>query len=66
MIMNPGWASTTITENFSEQRYKLEDIVTTDYGTINPNGVYDVDDYAKLVLNNRWELVADWASNNHE
>lgn len=66
MIMNPGWASTTITENFSEQRYKLEDIVTTDYGTINPNGVYDVDDYAKLVLNNKWELVADWASNTHE
>ena len=64
--MNSGWVDTTVTERFSKQRYKLEDITTTDYGTINPNGVYDVDDYAKLVLNNRWELVADWASGTHD
>ena len=34
-----------------EQRYRLEDCNDTDYGTVNEDGVYDVDDnvYLKLV-----------------
>lgn len=66
MSMNAGWYDTTVTERFSKQRYSMQDVFTTDYGTVHPDGVYDVDDYAKLVLNNRWELVADWASGTHD
>ena len=37
-----------------EQRYRLEDCNDTDYGTVNEDGVYDVDDnvYPKLVGSN--------------
>ena len=33
---------------------------------VHPDGVYDVDDYAMLVLNDKWHPVADWASGTHE
>jgi predicted dehydrogenase len=45
------------------QRWKLEDLLTTDYGTVNPNGTYDVDDFYYLEYKNndkRWLLTADW------
>ena len=40
-----------IIEKKVEQRYRLEDCNDTDYGTVNEDGVYDVDDnvYLKLV-----------------
>jgi predicted dehydrogenase len=66
MSMNPGWHNTTVTERFSAQRHVLNEVFTTDYGTVHPDGVYDVDDYARLVLDGKWELVADWASGTHD
>ena len=66
MSMNPGWADTTVTFRQSKQNHVLNEVFTTDYGTVHPDGVYDVDDYATLVLNDKWELVADWASGTHD
>jgi hypothetical protein len=31
-----------------KQNFTLEEVTDTDYGTVNPNGVYDVDDYCKI------------------
>jgi len=33
-----------------EQRYTLKDIKSSDYGKVDMNGVYDVDDYCKLTV----------------
>jgi predicted dehydrogenase len=50
----------------SRQNNLLSDITSTDYGTINPNGVYDVDDFCKLEFKNgntTWVLSANWKTN---
>ena len=50
-------------DSVSIQNYILSDITSTDYGIINPNGVYDVDDYCKIEFlegNTRWILTANW------
>ena len=47
----------------SIQNYTLSDITSTDYGTVNPNGIYDVDDYCKIEFlqgKTRWILTANW------
>lgn len=59
-----------VTDEFAEikteRRYSLETITSTDYGTIDKNGVYDVDDRAECIITGRsgtqWELIADWAN----
>jgi predicted dehydrogenase len=48
-----------------EQRWKLADLLDTAYGTVNPHGLYDVDDYAKIELRVgkvHYKLTADWRS----
>lgn len=45
------------------QRHKLKDISSTDYGNINPNGTYNVDDFAELEYysgTTKWILSANW------
>jgi predicted dehydrogenase len=47
----------------STQNHLLSEITSTDYGTVNPNGVYDVDDYCKIEFlqgKTRWILTANW------
>jgi len=47
----------------SIQNHILSNITSTDYGIINPNGVYDVDDYCTIEFlegNTRWILTANW------
>lgn len=48
------------------QNYELKDIHSTDYGSVNPNGTYDVDDFATLEFQNAnttWILTANWKTN---
>jgi predicted dehydrogenase len=50
----------------SMQNYLLSDITSTDYGTVNPDGVYNVDDFCKLEFKNgktTWSLSANWKTN---
>jgi hypothetical protein len=50
----------------SMQNYLLSDITSTDYCTVNPDGVYDVDDFCKLEFKNgntTWVLSANWKTN---
>jgi predicted dehydrogenase len=47
------------------QRSRFEDLQSSDYGNVNPDGVYDVEDYCTLDLayeNKRIKLIADWRS----
>lgn len=53
------------TELYSaSQHHSLDSITSTDYGIVDHNGIYDVDDYAHLRISNRvqWDLIADWRS----
>jgi predicted dehydrogenase len=53
-------------DSASIQNYLLSDITSTDYGTVNPDGVYNVDDFCKLEFKNgktTWSLSANWKTN---
>ncbi len=65
IAMNPNWLKEQQTGSQSLQCHNLENIKSTEYGTINPNGTYDVDDRCSLLFGNKWTLLADWA-NMHE
>ena len=48
-----------------EQRWDLKNITDTEYGIINPDGLYDVDDYCNIQLQidkTLFNLTADWRS----
>lgn len=50
----------------ARQNYELEDIDSTDYGTVNKDGTYDVDDFCMLEFKNgntTWILSASWKTN---
>lgn len=45
------------------QRHSLKSITDTDYGVVNKNGVYDVDDFCEFEFKNgntTWVLTANW------
>jgi predicted dehydrogenase len=47
------------------QRWQLSDIESTDYGTVNPDGVYDVDDFCEMEFKHgdtKFVLTANWRS----
>lgn len=47
----------------AEQKWQLQDIDSSDYGTVDPNGVYDVDDFCELEYKNgntKYVLSANW------
>jgi len=64
--LNPNtYEDFTVIKNTKTQRWQLQDVINTQYGTVNPEGVYDVDDFAEITLtdgNKTYELTADWRS----
>lgn len=53
------------TAQYAEQRWRLEDLVNSDYGSVQSNGVYNVDDFATAEFmhhGRRFVLTADWRS----
>jgi predicted dehydrogenase len=65
IALNPDWRKEQLTGKQSLRVHTLESIKSTEYGTINPNGTYDVDDRCHLIFGDKWTLLADWA-NMHE
>jgi predicted dehydrogenase len=48
------------------QRYELENIIDTDYGRVDYNGTYNVDDFCEFEFSNngtKWILSANWKDN---
>lgn len=60
VALNPNWINTGMNSKESLRRYHLRDLLQTDYGTVNSDGTYDVDDFAQIKFANKWELTADW------
>jgi len=65
MFFPKNYRDCSITRNLVSQRSNLEDLVSSDYGNVNPSGTYNVDDYCALELNltsTRMLIIADWRS----
>jgi hypothetical protein len=66
IALNPNWRTENVNGQTSLARWKLEDIESTDYGTINPSGTYNVDDMCVINFGSKWKLNADWRSMDKE
>ena len=62
VAMNPNWNKETVNGQAALAQWLLSDIESTDYGTVNPNGTYDVDDMCVINFGNKWKLEANWRS----
>lgn len=64
-VLDPGYANAHETQRVGLQVWQLSDVSNTDYGVVNKNGTYDVDDYFKVEYLNRgrrWFLESNWRS----
>lgn len=62
IALNPNWHTDLDNGKASLMNWQLEDIETTEYGTVYPNGRYDVDDQCNIHFTNKWNLRANWRS----
>lgn len=62
IALNPSWRTTDVSSHASVQQWKLSEIESTEYGTIYPEGTYDVDDLCKLNFGRKWHCRANWRS----
>jgi len=62
VAMNPLWRADKVKGSTTLAAWQLEDIDSTDYGVINPNGTYDVDDVCVIDFANKWSCAANWRS----
>jgi len=62
VALNPEWRKESVNGQASLMKWQLENIDSTEYGTINPNGVYDVDDQCYIDFGSKWGCYADWRS----
>ena len=60
-VLDDAWLYSKPKWTRSDQRWKLADLAGSDYGDVDPNGVYDVDDSCYVALH-RFNLHADWRS----
>lgn len=60
IAMNTDWNNTSASEKQSKQQWQLDEVDSTDYGTINRQGTHDVDDFSSLQYDNKWHLEANW------
>lgn len=60
-----SYESGVCTNRLSKQSWNLDDLQSTDYGSINPDGIFNVDTYCQLeyqTTTTKWTLIADWKS----
>lgn len=66
VAMNSEWRKESVNGQSSIMNWSLENIDSTEYGTINPNGIYDVDDACHIDFGNKWGCQANWRSMDQE
>jgi len=62
VAMNSEWMDEAVSGQTALMCWMLKDIESTDYGVINPNGTYDVDDLCVINFGTKWKLEANWRS----
>ena len=58
-MFEPDWRLSTPKWAKKERRWNLEDLTNSDYGEVDPNGVYDVDDFAYIDFGD-FQLQTNW------
>lgn len=66
IALNPEWRREPVNGASTQMQWELKDLLTTDYGTVNPAGTYDVDDSCHFSFGNKWNLVAKWRDMKHD
>jgi predicted dehydrogenase len=66
IALNPDWNKEAVNGQGAVMNWQLKDIDSTDYGVVNYNGTYDVDDKCTINFGNKWRLTADWRSMDKE
>jgi len=66
VAMNDNWRKELVNGSASMQNWLLEEINSTEYGTVNSKGTYDVDDYCNIRFGNKWNCTANWRSMQYE
>ena len=60
-MFEPNWRTIESKNIITTQSWNLEDFTDSDYGEVDSDGVYDVDDFCYIEFGD-FELCADWAS----
>jgi len=61
--LEPEYMSAIATGKVMNQLWTLDEVSDTDYGIVNKDGTYDVDDYCRMTFEHndrRWEIMANW------
>lgn len=66
VAMNPDWKHDAVNGQTAMACWELKDIESTDYGVVNPNGIYNVDDVCVINFSNKWKCAANWRSMDEE
>jgi predicted dehydrogenase len=66
VALNPDWRREPVNGQGSIMQWLLEDIESTEYGIVNPNGTYDVDDKCHINFGDKWRCLANWRSMDYE
>jgi predicted dehydrogenase len=66
VAMNPNWKNDAISGQTAMACWELKDIDSTEYGTVNPDGTYDVDDVCVINFGDKWKCAANWRSMDEE
>jgi predicted dehydrogenase len=66
VAMNPQWNTEVVNGQAALMQWTLENIESTEYGIINPDGTYNVDDMCVINFGNKWKLEANWRSMDKE
>jgi len=64
IALNPNWRNSEVNYSNKEQMWSLSDIDSTDYGTVNSDGIYDVDDFCRVFYDQKWFIESCWRSLN--
>ena len=62
IALNDDWQREQINGAGTIQHWLLEEIESTEYGTVYPNGTYDVDDECMISFGFKWNTRANWRS----
>lgn len=60
VCINPNWRESAVSSSTKSQEFKLKDLLRTEYGTVYPDGTYDVDDQCRIEFDHKCELIAQW------
>lgn len=66
VALNPKWRTDKLSLKESLQNWQLKDIDSTEYGQVDPHGVYDVDDQCYMKFADKWWLRSNWRSGDLE